>query len=161
MKFLATESRAIRTTGGKFVQVIKGDLYPSKVVKAFTKNGKAPSFLVPFQLSHIERFIQNREEMAAELGFESELQLAVYKGLFQAYKGDSEALRGMFNGQRSKALKLSNLLRLAYDIEIVSIPHGAQDPLTSSEKVWTELYPITRELEQRIIADVIDIEAHS
>ena len=160
MKFLATENRNIRTPRGQFVQVIKGQVYPQTVAKHFFKNGTAPAFLKKYAPSHVERYIITRTEFLKDLGFVSDVSLAVYKGLFDFHSGDSKALKAMLTGVRAKGYSLERRMIDEFNVaQHVTGGHTANDPCSDTQKLFDSVFPINAATEQAIIARVIEIES--
>lgn len=158
MKFLATENRNVRTPRGQFFRLVKGQIVPQKVAKHFFKNGKAPDFLKKYAPSHIERFMIYREDLVREAGYESDVDLAVYKGIFDAHNGDSERFKFMKNGQRAKAVSLGRQIINELSLTPVDFIHGTTDPLVEKDVVWTQIWPLTKVQERQVIARVIELE---
>lgn len=159
MKFLATKNRAVRTPDGKFHRVHMGQICSAAVRRAFKTCDDYASLFSKYAPSHVERVIKEAEVFCNDYGFESEIGLAVYKGLFQAYNGDSKALRGMFTGQRTKAVRLISTIENEFGLERIRVmPFSAFDPLTDDDKTWNTAVPISKEIEQIIIARVVEIE---
>lgn len=159
MKFLATENHNIRTTRGQYIRLVKGQVVSQTVAKHFFKNGKAPDFLKKYAPSHIERFLVGREDLLRGAGFESDVDLAVYKGIFYAHNGDSERFKFMKNGQRAKAISLGRQVIKEFGLTPVDFVHGMTDPLVEKNVVWTQIWPLTKDQEQKVIARVVEIES--
>ena len=159
MKFLATKNRAVRTPDGKFHRVHMGQICTAAERRAFKTCDDFSSLFSKYAPSHIERFINEAEVLCQNFGIDSEVGLAVYRGLFQAYDGDSGALRKMFTGQRTKATRLIGVIEAEFGLERVKVlPFTAFDPLSNDDKTWDTIAPISKETEQAIIARVVKIE---
>jgi len=159
MKFLVTKNRAIRDPKGRFHRIIAGQICGPKELRPFKSCKDYNNLFTKYAPSHIERFINETEVLCENFGIESESALAIYKGIFQVYSGDSQALRGMGNGQRSKANRLTALIEAEFGIERVRVlPYTAVDPLSNTTKTWDTIAPISKEVEQKIIARVVEIE---
>ena len=157
MKFLATETRGLRLTNGKHVEVIKGQVYSKNQVKPFIKNGELPSFIVKYLPSHTERYIVDREHMCEKLGWESEIELAVYKAFLHFHNGDSSILRSKQQAQRKQCTSMALKLRNKFGFAVVNINHTANDALTGCENVWTELVPLTKAEEKMVMDAALEL----
>jgi hypothetical protein len=159
MKFLVTKNRAIRDPKGNFYRLYAGQICGPKELRPFKNCDDYKTLYTKYAPSHIERFINETEAICNSIGFESELALAIYKGIFQVYGGDSKALRGMGTGQRTKANRLGALIEAEFEIARVKVsPYTAVDPLSNTSKTWDTVAPISKEVEQKIIARVVEIE---
>ena len=153
-RFLATATRSIRNPiTGRISTIIKGQVYGKAQAKPFMKNGEVPDFFVDGNLSYFERVQPGRQEFLKAHGYESDVFLSIYKGIIAFFNGDTKALRkfALGGGTVQMAFRMEREYAQLLGIEYVELPHGANDPLTSSEHTFNGLYPCSENQESLIV----------